>query len=208
MLGHWSSLYDLLYLTAAKVFLCNGENWSGDCQNVDFPLGTCTELPPTWQFTLGSAGPDPGAICSIFAQGYVFCYMFLPFLQDTFERGMQRITAANTSMTAILIVLELAYSVAFQLLAMQTSTILRLVILGDKHCTCSAMSALRAPKNIQIGQFIVLVSCIVTRRYSSQLVQVQLYRYIYYVITSNWVVKQKRQIYNISLVRFYFVLEL
>ena len=73
-------------------------------------------------------------------------------------------------MTAILIVLELAYSVAFQLLAMQTSTILRLVILGDKHCTCSAMSALRAPKNIQIGQFIVLVSCIVTRRYSSQLV--------------------------------------
>jgi hypothetical protein len=53
---------------------------------------------------------------------------------------------------------------------MQTSTILRLVILGDKHCTCSAMSALRAPKNIQRGQFIVLVSSIVARRYSSQLV--------------------------------------
>jgi hypothetical protein len=145
MLGCWSFLYHLLQLTAAKVFLCNGENWSGDCENIDFPLGACTELPLTWQFTLGSAGPDAGAICSIFAQGYVGFYTFL-------------LTSADISITAILIALVLAYSVDFQIQAMQTSTIQRLVTLADRHYTCSVMSALRAPKNMQIRQFIVLLS--------------------------------------------------
>ncbi|KAH8897649.1 hypothetical protein GQ53DRAFT_884358, partial [Thozetella sp. PMI_491] len=55
------------------IFMCNGENWSGDCHNVFFPLGQCIQVPDEYIGTTGSAGPDAGAICTMFDASHSTC---------------------------------------------------------------------------------------------------------------------------------------
>ncbi|KAJ4419604.1 hypothetical protein N0V85_000931 [Neurospora sp. IMI 360204] len=56
--------------TPGNVFVCTGSNWSNTCEVLTLGIdGACTRLPSTYDGHIGSAGPDPGAICRLFTNG-------------------------------------------------------------------------------------------------------------------------------------------
>ncbi|KAK0667033.1 hypothetical protein QBC41DRAFT_324728 [Cercophora samala] len=53
-----------------RVLVCTGEEYTGECQTVQFNIeypGECLPIPEPFQFNIGSFKPDRGAICRLFA---------------------------------------------------------------------------------------------------------------------------------------------
>lgn len=46
--------------------MCTGSGWSGTCGVVTFDLnGTCKQIPEPYFKSVGSIGPDAGALCRL-----------------------------------------------------------------------------------------------------------------------------------------------
>ncbi|EAA35535.1 hypothetical protein GE21DRAFT_1851 [Neurospora crassa] len=61
---------ELVARTPGNVYVCTGSNWQNTCEVLSLGItGTCTRLPSTYDGHIGSAGPDQGAICRLFANG-------------------------------------------------------------------------------------------------------------------------------------------
>ncbi|CCC07980.1 hypothetical protein SMACR_01545 [Sordaria macrospora] len=60
----------LVARTPGNVYVCTGSNWQNTCEVLTLGTsGTCTPLPSAYNGHIGSAGPDAGAICRLFANG-------------------------------------------------------------------------------------------------------------------------------------------
>lgn len=51
--------------TPGNVFLCTGENFSGECETILVPFYKCLPLPSPFYKNVGSMRVDPGAFCRI-----------------------------------------------------------------------------------------------------------------------------------------------
>ncbi|KAL1876360.1 hypothetical protein VTK73DRAFT_9539 [Phialemonium thermophilum] len=64
----------LLKRTPGNVFMCTGSNWSNTCAVVTFSLdGSCKKLPEPYFKSVGSIGPDPGALCRLTTSSSTGC---------------------------------------------------------------------------------------------------------------------------------------
>ncbi|KAK3955693.1 hypothetical protein QBC32DRAFT_229345 [Pseudoneurospora amorphoporcata] len=60
----------LVARTPGNVYVCTGSNWQNTCEVLSLGTsGTCTKLPSAYDGHIGSASPDTGAICRLFANG-------------------------------------------------------------------------------------------------------------------------------------------
>ncbi|KAJ6449887.1 hypothetical protein C8R45DRAFT_849446, partial [Mycena sanguinolenta] len=49
--------------TPGNIYVCKALNWGSTCAGISVGTNTCTTLPSTWEYQIGSLGPDAGATC-------------------------------------------------------------------------------------------------------------------------------------------------
>ncbi|KAL8403947.1 hypothetical protein RB594_008996 [Gaeumannomyces avenae] len=59
--------------TPGNVFLCTGSGWGNTCGNFFVGTGGCKPIPEPWRGSVGSAGPDRGALCRLFDASHGDC---------------------------------------------------------------------------------------------------------------------------------------
>ncbi|KAK5655797.1 hypothetical protein OQA88_5335 [Cercophora sp. LCS_1] len=52
--------------TPGNVWVCAGAGWAEPCQLLTVGLNNCMEIPEPQFSSIGSIGPDPGALCRLF----------------------------------------------------------------------------------------------------------------------------------------------
>ncbi|KAM7184916.1 hypothetical protein V8F20_012008 [Naviculisporaceae sp. PSN 640] len=56
----------LTLATPGNVYVCGANGWGLPCNVLNVGLNNCMELPEPYYSSIGSAGPDPGALCRLF----------------------------------------------------------------------------------------------------------------------------------------------